>query len=417
MGTQFRRTFVGAAALLGIGLQGCSADAPEVLAPSAAPAFNFTTDVKLTATKSAETFWHRSADYDWQISKVVSPAGLVLPQGSSGTFNFVVTATRSEAISSESFGVVGQVCVTNTGPVATQGLRITDELYEFNGGVITGIESFEIDVSENPQLDPGESHCYSYSIEMSESFALNPASTYKNAAYVFANGVAEDGTPVSVRVTGDDVAVVWPTSPTLTEEQDATATVVDALACPAGFTCTPSGAEWTFGSTTSQPLAVTVKNVSAPCGTEFEVVNSALLTEDDSETVRGPATATGLINTQECAPPPSIHGCTPGYWKQKHHFDSWVGFTQSQDYDTVFGVNAFDPNRTLLQALSSGGGKMDRLGRHSVAALLNTSNADVSYGMTSAQVIALVQNAVASGDFDFAADQLEALNERGCPLN
>src|SRR5690606_4234097 len=101
-----------------------------------------------------------------------------------------------------------------------------------------------------------------------------------------------------------------------------------------------------------------VKNVNAVCGTEFQVVNDATLTELDSEVVRGPATAAGLIATQECAPPPSVHGCTPGYWKQKQHFDSWIGFTQNQDYDAVFGVDAFSPNRTLLQALSSGGGKM-----------------------------------------------------------
>ncbi|MGH2544967.1 MAG: DUF7507 domain-containing protein, partial [Ardenticatenaceae bacterium] len=44
-------------------------------------------------------------------------------------------------------------------------------------------------------------------------------------------------------------------------------------------------------------------------------------------------------------------GCTPGYWKQAHHFDSWVGFDPSDSFDAVFGVtSSFGSNFTLLQA-------------------------------------------------------------------
>lgn len=419
MGTQLRRTFVGAAALLGFGLQGCTSDAVPPLGPDVgAPAFaEGTTGVMFKATKTADTFWRETSTFDWEISKNVTPAGLVLQQGQSGMFNFVINATRTHTGTATTFGMSGQICVTNSGTEPTVNLRISDRFGEFIDGAGTELLEFEVDVSGNPVLDPGESHCYPYSIELDPAFTPNPAATYKNTAYLFSTGLTAEGKPVEIRVFQRTVDVIWPAAPTSADSIDATASVVDALACPAGFTCTPSGAEWTFGETTAQPLAVTVKNVSAPCGTEFEVVNSALLTEDDSETVRGPATATGLIATQECTPPPSIHGCTPGYWKQKHHFDSWTGFTQNQDYDAVFGVDAFSPNRTLLQALSSGGGKMDRLGRHSVAALLNTSNGEVEYGMSTADVIAMVQQAVASGNYDWAADQLEALNERGCPLN
>lgn len=106
-------------------------------------------------------------------------------------------------------------------------------------------------------------------------------------------------------------------------------------------------------------------------------------------------------------------GCTPGYWKQEHHFDSWVGYAPTDVYSAVFGVG---PDITLLEALEAKGGGMYALLRHSVAALLNTSS-EVEYGMSTADVIALVQAAFASEDYESAKNTLEELNERYCPLN
>lgn len=115
-------------------------------------------------------------------------------------------------------------------------------------------------------------------------------------------------------------------------------------------------------------------------------------------------------------PPQGGQGCTPGYWKQSQHFDSWVTYDPSDDYETVFGVDAsFD--KTLLGALQQGGGGEKALGRHAVAALLNTSNPDVSYAFSTAGVINIVQNAYATGNFNGAKNMLEFENEQGCPLN
>ncbi len=110
-------------------------------------------------------------------------------------------------------------------------------------------------------------------------------------------------------------------------------------------------------------------------------------------------------------------GCTPGYWKQRHHFDSWVVFEPGDDYEVVFGVTTSFRAETLLEALKQGGGKDKALGRHSVAALLNSLNPDVSYAFSTAQVIGLVQTAYATGNFNAAKNILEDQNEKGCPLN
>lgn len=117
-------------------------------------------------------------------------------------------------------------------------------------------------------------------------------------------------------------------------------------------------------------------------------------------------------------PPPAGggEGCTPGYWKQRHHSDSWATYNPDDDYEDIFGVDAsFD--KTLLGALKQGGGGEKALGRHAVAALLNAASGDVSYAFTTSEVITLVQNAYATGDFEGAKNALEAENEQGCPLN
>lgn len=121
--------------------------------------------------------------------------------------------------------------------------------------------------------------------------------------------------------------------------------------------------------------------------------------------------------------PPPVHkaeGCTPGFWKQSHHFDSWTHFAPHQRFEVVFGVDAFAGNPTLLEVLQMGGGGVNALGRQAVAALLNAASADVDFSLTTAQVISLTRDAIASGNaarIEALKDRLEKLNQGGCPLN
>lgn len=110
------------------------------------------------------------------------------------------------------------------------------------------------------------------------------------------------------------------------------------------------------------------------------------------------------------------NGCTPGYWKQKHHLDSWVVYSPDDLYDDVFGV-ASGLGKTLHDALRTGGGGVNALLRHSTAALLNSSSAGVGFFYSSSEVIAIVQDAFDTGEFEAAKNLLAAQNEKGCPLN
>lgn len=113
-------------------------------------------------------------------------------------------------------------------------------------------------------------------------------------------------------------------------------------------------------------------------------------------------------------------GCTPGFWKQRQHFDSWVGFAPTDSFEAVFGRDAFAGDPTLLDVLEKGGGGLDALGRHAVAALLNATSPDVDFAFTSSEVIALFQAAFDSGSkttIESTKDQFDAANNAGCPLS
>jgi hypothetical protein len=124
------------------------------------------------------------------------------------------------------------------------------------------------------------------------------------------------------------------------------------------------------------------------------------------------------------------YGCTPGYWKQEQHFDSWpaqvckefddlgvcilwMDITTETAFSDVFGVG---PNMSLLDALSAKNkdypGGEAALMRHAVAALLN--DVTMEYPMTAQPWVVY---AYGDGGFEYVKDKFEELNEAGCPLN
>ena len=119
-------------------------------------------------------------------------------------------------------------------------------------------------------------------------------------------------------------------------------------------------------------------------------------------------------------------GCTPGFWKQEQHFDSWAfPYTPDTLFATVFARDIVvrgegktlvsDP--TLLQALDANGGNVNAAARHAVAALLNAASTGVSYNLSEDAIIAAFQDAYPDGELDDMKDSFEAFNEQGCPLN
>ena len=120
--------------------------------------------------------------------------------------------------------------------------------------------------------------------------------------------------------------------------------------------------------------------------------------------------------------PPVLHGCSHGYWKT--HESAWVGYTPGQTIGSVFSNAGSLAGTSLGEALAFKGGSSltaakQILLRQAVAGLLNSTHQDVSYPLTTAQVISSVDTALASDDRSTIlglASDLDAKNNLGCPL-
>lgn len=215
------------------------------------------------------------------------------------------------------------------------------------------------------------------------------------------------------------------------------------------FTLAAGSCEWIWVGTDPAPLTtLTVTEVNIPTGLAVTSIEVRSTFSDLPTTVTGTSqvsfkvdatnSATVVFTNGEGPPPPPSggEGCTPGYWKQSQHLDSWIatGYQPTQRLGDVFtGVGAYrlggEPlsRYTLLQALSfpdeaasTVDGAAQLLLRAAVAALLNAAHPDVDYSMTTAEIIAAVNAALASKDratMLALQQQLDAANNQGCTLN
>jgi hypothetical protein len=114
-------------------------------------------------------------------------------------------------------------------------------------------------------------------------------------------------------------------------------------------------------------------------------------------------------------PPPGQQGCTPGFWK--NHPEAFpAGYTAGTTLGSVFeGLPTNYAGLTFAQALAQGGGGINALLRHAVAALLNAASAEVDYPLTAAEVIAQTNAAIASGDYEATKDLFDQYNNLTAP--
>jgi hypothetical protein len=158
----------------------------------------------------------------------------------------------------------------------------------------------------------------------------------------------------------------------------------------------------------------TIQQGNNPPNTEAPVSSNTITAVASGD--RGDRVVFTNTGTLPPPPPPGDQGCTPGYWKQDQHFDSWTApFTPTTLFDDVF-EDAF-PGLTLLDVLNLGGGGLNALGRHTVAALLNAASSGVEYPLTTTQVINGFNGVFPGGDFETLKNRWAGFNELGCPLN
>ncbi len=154
-----------------------------------------------------------------------------------------------------------------------------------------------------------------------------------------------------------------------------------------------------------------------------EVCNEIEVTATLPEDINLPNTITK--KSPACCTVPGLQGCTPGFWK--NHTDCWDCYSTGATLESVFDVpNSLGlDNRTLLQALAFKGGN-NTVGaarillRAAVSALLNSCNPDIDYPLTTADVIAQVNTALATlnrTQILALATTLDEFNNLGCGIN
>ncbi|MEM2781552.1 MAG: hypothetical protein QXG45_02375 [Nitrososphaerota archaeon] len=221
----------------------------------------------ISATKTVESVtWTRTITYDWSVEKSASPESLELELGESETVSYRITVTRTVASTEDEVFISGQICVTNTGGTATQGLAIIDRVKYGE----TVLESTTVDVSSNPVLDPLETGCYQYALSFTP---VEGVTTYTNEAEVtITNGA---GTTVTQ-------SFELPKEPTTTVEIDEYATLEDKQECPGGLSCELLGEipSTVYGSTTIEFDKKITNN--GLCLYTVYVENTVTLTEGDS---------------------------------------------------------------------------------------------------------------------------------------
>jgi hypothetical protein len=158
---------------------------------------------------------------------------------------------------------------------------------------------------------------------------------------------------------------------------------------------------------------------SYPCGSAILdqpiYMQAVSLGESGAPLLSNPVTLVHEDSEGICEP----EGCTPGYWMS--HTGNWpaTGYAPGDSFDAVFGVDVYDPELTLLQAVTPPVPVLKTFASHAVAALLNASHPGSSFPLSPAEVIDLVANALLFGtadDQEDVKDMLEALNETNCPF-
>ena len=203
----------------------------------------------------------------------------------------------------------------------------------------------------------------------------------------------------------------WVLSGTDAADCSITAGTDDALSCAFGTMAALDVRTITVSRTATRPN---------DCGSLPNTATVAATNEPSGNTTNNSSTDTISVSCPVVAG--DEEGCTPGYWKQEQHFDSWTGYSPDQELGTIFDLAAYSDyvDMELIQALRTGDDNgttlLDQLLRHAVAALLNAAST-MEYPYSTAEIVAMTNAALGSGDFEPTKDLLDTANNLGCPLN
>jgi hypothetical protein len=249
-------------------------------------------------SKDAETF--QTENYDWEITKTVNPDSWDLFNGDTGTSEYTIEVTKSDAPASD-FRVEGVITVSLEGgtPIDAVINDVSDLISpDIAGTVDCGEAVFPYDlVSGGPALE-----CDYYSDLPDAAARTNTATAeYQNYSYTFEGVESDNGT---TDVSGD--ADVDFSAPTIITGEDNTATATDDLGTPGDDS---DDVSWQFGESGTQTYERTFD-----CSEEGDIVNTVTLLGDDTGMNFGSDDATVTITCYAITVEKDLDGAYERYW-------------------------------------------------------------------------------------------------------
>ena len=147
---------------------------------------------------------HWKISYKWSLDKSVSPDSWELFKGDAGVSTYTIAVAIS--LNHEAGFVDANVCVTNTGTVATEGLVL--DVSVLDG--ITLLNSVNLVSGGEVTLAAGEERCFTPRINLSNPSDYAGKTLSISAEATITNDVDNPGTPVA---TSGDGSVVFPSLP------------------------------------------------------------------------------------------------------------------------------------------------------------------------------------------------------------
>jgi len=230
--------------------------------------------------KTAIGFWEIATEYNWTVEKTMDPLASDMTIGDSMDVDVIIDADREQTGSSEEvWGVRGEITVTNTGDRSTFGFEIWDVVQKRVGTHWVGISCAWVLHPWIEELGSGETKSYSYEI-----FFDGPVDTsaqYRNIAKV---RIKNHSGHIGCWFGPDEKeSFTIPSTPTVIGSMDYTATLVDSMVVPMGLSVSGDmDGPWYLSGPSTIEYTITVTNTGLASGECARIVNTAILTEDDT---------------------------------------------------------------------------------------------------------------------------------------
>jgi hypothetical protein len=322
----------------------------------------FVMDEDLEVVKDASGTYQR--DIEWTLDKKVNGVDHLELSGTPGAVfdvEWQVAATKTIG-DPYGFRVEGTITIYNPN-TSPKSFGVSDVL---NDGTVADVTCPTYTVPPKTGSTPGMVQCTYVALPPDASATLNTATVVPDDPEIGANPATAAVSFAAVYNGYQEGTLTDDRFPEFSELLSASAN----RTFPERFTC---------------PENVSEYDENGICLKVF--VNTATLTFDMNASLQDSARVT--LTCQ------GLYGCTPGFWKQPHHFGHWTptGYAPTQKLGGPGGVfaganfaNSGIRDATLVQALDFGGGggvagAQQILFRAAVASLLNLGHPDVNYAI------------------------------------